>query len=562
MRYLKRLSIVLLILAIAYAVFYGSAGVEVEDGSILLVELEGSYLEGPEPPLLMRLLGRAEEPMAGVLSDFAKAARDERIDTVVIRIRELQVGWAKVQEFRDAITRLREAGRETVAYIEIETFGANKEFYLATAADRVVLAPGTRGPLIGLAAEFFFLGGLWEKLGIEMEVERVGKYKSAAESLAGREMSEPSREMAHSMLDSMNAEFIKGVAEGRKLTPVLVRAAIDEAPYESDRLRQLGLIDDVLFYDELLSQFDGAPEITGAEYAGVEPEEVGFEPVAKFAVIYGSGGVTRRERSAQGGPVLNAMVVSALFDELAEDPEVAAIIFRVDSPGGSPLASDMVWRAVVRAKARKPVVASFSDLAASGGYYVACAADKIVAEPGSLTGSIGVFAMRPVLGGLLTKLGIGFDSIVKSENAEIQLSTRPLSDAGRRRFRADITAAYDQFLDRVAVGRGMSVEQVHEVAQGRVWTGSQALEVGLVDALGGVREAAREAKLLLGIDPEADVALYPYPQPKPLAEQIGAVLGGGVSAYLPDPLKELGQMLSLVPAGAPAALPPFLVKIY
>jgi protease-4 len=566
MRFVKRLVLGLVLLAVLMALFQGSSKVEVEPNSVLLVELQGNYVEGPEPPLLMRMFWKVEKPMASVLSDLAKAERDDRIDVVIIRIRELQIGWAKVQEIRDSITRLNLAGRKTVAYLETETFGSNQEFYLATAANRVVLAPGTRAPLVGLAAEFFFLGGLWEKLGIELEVERIGKYKSAAESISGKSMSEPSREMADAMLESINNRFIGGMAKGRGLSEAQIRAAVDEAPVKAARLQELGLIDEVLFFDELLARYEGQPSIKAEVYAGVDPEDVGFEPVARFAVIYGSGGVTRKPPSStRSGPVLNAQVVSDALNEVANDPEIDAILFRVDSPGGSPLASDIVWRAVERARMKKPVVASLSDVAASGGYYVVCGADRIVAEPATLTGSIGVFAIRPVLSGLLTKLGIGTDSIVMAEHAGVLLSTKNLTLEGRERFRADIRETYNQFIARVAQGRNMSLEAVDEVGQGRVWTGDQALEIGLIDALGGLREAALQAKELVGLEPDDDVALLPYPQPKPLAEQLGDVLGGsqlGVEVWMPSSLRKLESLLSLVPEGAPAVLPPYWVEIH
>ncbi len=566
MRFIKRLVLILILCAVGVALFRSAEPVEVEPGSVLIVELGGAYVEGPEPPMVMRLLGRVDKPLASVLGDLAKAERDDRIEVVVIRIRELKIGWAKVQELRDAILRLNRAGRDTVAFLETETFGSNQEFYLATAADEVVLSPGTRAPLVGLAAEFFFLGGAWEKLGIELEVERIGKYKSAAESISGKSMSEPSREMAEAMLDSINRSFITGMAQGRELSNEWVKAAVDEAPVQTARLQELGMIDEILFFDQLLERYEDKPTIKAEVYAGVDPTEVGFEPVAQFAVVYGSGGVTRQPRSsARSGPVLNAQVVSETLDAVANDPEIDAILFRVDSPGGSPLASDIVWRAVERARLKKPVVASLSDVAASGGYYVICGADRIVAEPATLTGSIGVFAIRPVLGGLLTKLGIGTDSIVKAKHAGVLLSSKGLTEEGRERFRADIRATYNQFIGRVAQGRKMSLEAVNEVGQGRVWTGEQALEIGLVDALGGLREAALQGKELLGLEPDADVALLPYPQPKPLAEQLGEVLGGsqlGAQIWMPSSLRKLESILSLVPEGAPVALPPYWVEIH
>jgi len=564
MRFLKWLLLIVIVVVIANSLVRREEHVNVEEGSVLMLDIQGDYVEAPEPSMVMRLIGRGQEPFAGLLDDLSKAERDARITGLVLRIRELGIGWAKVQELRGALERLAAAGKQTVAYLEVEQFGANKELYLATAAQEVILAPGTRSPLVGLAAEYFFLGGLWEKLGVELEVERMGKYKSAAESLARKEMSEPAREMAESMLASLDDGFVSGMARSRGLSEAQVRLAIDEAPVVAARLEQLGLIDGVRFLDEVLSgTFKNHPIIEGEDYARVDPADVGFSPVAQIALVYGAGGVTRqRSTGPSRGPSLNADEVVSILEEVAKDPKIDAIIFRIDSPGGSALASELVWRAVRQAREHKPVVASFSDLAASGGYYVACGADAIVAEPATLTGSIGVFALRPVLGGLLTKLGIGFDSLEKGKHAGVLLSTKPLSEDARARFHQDIVAAYQLFLARVAEGRGLSTGKVDDVAQGRVWTGQQALTAGLIDEIGGLHEATQRVKKLLKLDPKADVALLPYPQPKPLALQLAQALGGGVSELLPPQLRKLAELSTLVPEGTPAALPPIWVEIH
>ena len=271
-----------------------------------------------------------------------------------------------------------------------------------------------------------------------------------------------------------------------------------------------------------------------------------------------------------GGPVLASETVSEAIDAAAEDPEIRAIIFRIDSPGGSALASDLVWRAVQRAReAGKPVVASFSDVAASGGYYVAAGADRIVAEPGTLTGSIGVFVLRPVLEGLLEKLDVGYAALTRGEHADLLLSARPLSPGARARMRDEVRAVYRLFHERVSAGRDMTTDEVDEVAQGRVWTGAQALEIGLIDALGGLREAAREAKVLAGLDPDADVYLVPYPAPKPLFQQISEAMDVSVRAQLaaalpplPEGVRRGVELLRALPVGAPVLVPPVLPEVH
>lgn len=569
MRRFRRILIVLLIGLLLFWWLSPGAGPTVAPGSILVLNIEGDYVEAAEPSLLVRLIGVERRPFAALLSDLHKAERDDRLAGVVLRIRDLEIGWAKAQEIRDAIAQVSAAGRKTVAYLELTAFAANLEYYVASAADEVVVSPAARAPVIGLAAEFMFLGGFWEIFGIEFEVERIGEYKTFADTFTGRTMSDAHREMADSLLDSIDAQFIAGIAKGRGLTEDFVRNAIDMAAMTPGEMQALDLIDGARFEDEIVAGLGGGPVIAGKDYALVDPASVGFDPVAQFALVYGSGPVIpgRGASSRSGAPVLASETVSRALTEAAEDDAMLAIIFRVDSPGGSALASDVVWRATqVAEKHRKPLIVSFSDVAASGGYYVACGADAIVASPGTITGSIGVVVLRPVLGGLLEKLDIGFAALTRGSHADLALSTQPLSDASRERLRVEAESIYDLFVDRVADGRALAPERVNEIGRGRVWTGAQAAEVGLVDELGGLRTAARRAKIAAGLDPDVDVALIPYPRPLSLAEQLNEALRRiGMSTAPPLPLPRLARLaaewLASVPLDAPALLPPFVFDI-
>jgi protease IV len=526
MRRVRRVFWVLLVL-LAIGWWLLPKGPVIEQDSVLVLDVEGSYVESAESPLLARLTTEPPRPFASLLSDFARAERDDRLAAVIVRVRALDVGWAKAQEIRDAIEQLGER-RRTIAYLEHESFGGNLEYYVASAAQEVFVSEATRAPLVGLAGEYLFFGGLFEKLGIELEVERVGRYKSAAETFSERQMSEAHREMANALIDSIDAQFVAGIAASRQLEERAVRAAIDFAPAEPSELEALGLIDGALGLDAVVARAGGGPMVTADVYAGVTPESLGFAPVAKFAIVYGSGLVTTGEgqTAPAGGPVLASETVSQALEDAAGDLEVAAIVFRIDSPGGSALASDVVWNAARRAREQgKPLIASFSDVAASGGYYVAAGADAIVASPASITGSIGVYVLRPVIGGLLEKLEIGVESITRGAHADLQLSSKPLSPQSRERLRREVNSVYELFLKRVADGRPLDEPGVDAVARGRVWTGAQAAERGLVDELGGLRAAVLRAKKQLGLDPGADVALVPYPAPRPLAEQIGELFG-------------------------------------
>lgn len=501
-------------------------GPEVAPGAALVVPLRGAYVEAPDAPLAARLLGFEQRSLLGTLSQLRKAERDERLAHVVLDIGDLEIGWGKAQELRDAILGLREAGRHPVALLSVAGFGANLEYYVASAAEEVYLAPGGGPPLVGLAQEFLFLGGLWEKLGLPVAVAQAGRYKGAAEQIAASAMTDAFREQAEALLDSVDAQFVAGIAEARGVEPQRVREAFERASSDPAVLQALGLASGVATRAELLAKLGDPEEVTAREYAAVDPARVGFSPEAAFALVYVAGPITTGEGSTSrtGRPVAAADAVIEAIEQAAEDDAVRAIVLRVDSPGGGSFPSELMWRAVQRARERKPVVASFSDYAASGGYYVASAASRIVSQPATLTGSIGVFAVRPALGPLVERFGIGVEVMQRAPHAELNLMTPDLSPDTRAWLEDDVLHVYEVFLGRVAEGRGLDKEAVREIAEGRVWTGEQAHEVGLVDAVGGLRRAVELARAELGLGEDVDVELRLYPPPKPLAEQIAEAL--------------------------------------
>ncbi len=553
----------LLVLLVVAALWWSSRPPTVLPGSAVVIRLQGDYSDAPLSPLRARLFGGGGASLPALLGELSKLELDDRVDTVIVRIRNLSLGWGRVEEIRDALVRLGRKGKKTVAYLELEGFG-NAGYTIATGARRIVAAPGHRNPLVGLAAEYLFLGGLFEKLGVEVEYERIGRFKSAVETFTNQTMSEANREMSASLLDSIEDRFRALIAEGRGLSPERVAAVFAEAPTGGAHMQRLGLIDEILPWEALLEPWDEDHRIPLERYAGVPLEELGFEPEATFALVHGAGPVLVGEGrfSSRGEPVLASDTVAEALHDAAADPEVKAILFRIDSPGGSALASDIVWQAVRAAQAKgKPVVASFSDVAASGGYYVASGADRIVAQPTTYTGSIGVFVLKPVLGGLLEKLGIGVETMTRGPHADLLLATRSIDPSTREVLRDDIRSVYQLFLERVAEGRGLEVEAVDAIARGRVWTGAQAAERGLVDVLGGLRTAAVEARRLVGLDEEAPVVLVEYPKPRPLAEELAELLQGGVSARfapelaLPSTLATWVGFLRQLPEGAPLLVP-------
>lgn len=571
MRRMVRLLVMLAVVAAVIGLLRMGRGPSIEAGSVLLLDIGGHYVEQASEPLLAKLTGQHRTPLVALTSQLRKAQLDSRIKAVVLRIRPLDVGWGKAHEIRDAIVALRDAGRRPIAWMEIESFGSSLEYFVASGAEEVWMAPGTRAPIVGLAAEYLFFGGLWEKIGVQIDVERIGEFKSAAETYAGKAMSDPNRVMVNSLLDSVSGAFVSAVAKSRGITEDEVKAAIDAAPVTPEEMKERKLVDGVAFLDDVVKmQGDSRPLVKGSVYAGVDPSEVGFDPKATFALVYGTGGVVQGDDGgAPREPRLASEAVSRALEDAANDAKMRAIVFRIDSPGGSALASDIVWRAVQQARKKKPVVVSMSDVAASGGYYVAAGADAIVAQPTTLTGSIGVFVLRPMVSGALDKLGIGFASIQRGRHAGLLLSTQPLTPETRARLEAEVQSVYAQFTGRVADGRKMEVSRVDELGRGRVWTGAQAREAGLVDELGGLRKAVEVAKQKAGVAEGDDVALLPYPPPQSLSEQIREALGqAGVSLAenalgLPPTPRLVQRALSWISAlpEGPAVVMPFAVEI-
>ncbi len=576
MRKASRIRVLVLLLLLFLGVFLilrpfsGGPVADIKKGSTLVIDLGGHYVEAPAASPLARLMGSDTRPFIDLLSTFSLVERDERIATVVLRIQPLEIGWGKADELRAAIGRLREKGRKTVALLEVQNFSANKEFYVGSAADELYVAPGAAVPLVGMAAEYVFLGGFWEMLGIQFDIAKAGKYKSAVEVYAERTMSDASREMANSLLDDTYQRFVEALAADREQTPDAIRATIDRGLVQNPALVEAGLIDGEIHLDELLARL-GPDVVEYADYLHTDPRSLGFDPKVQFALIYGSGTVVQGDAEASplsSTPSFASETVSKAIRDAAEDPDIAAIVLRIDSPGGSALASELIWRALRRAREKgKPVIASFSDVAASGGYYAASAADAIVSNPGTLTGSIGVFALRPAVAGLLEKLEIGMDSLTRGAHADFLVAGEKMSPEAHARLQSSVLDTYQLFLKRVSDGRKMMTEKVDAIAQGRVWTGKQALDVGLVDELGGLYTAVRRAKTEVGLGLDVDVALVPFPEQKPLTQQLiemfqtAAIRAGGPEIEWPAPLDRIVAFSRDMPVGTPLLIPPVLVEI-
>ncbi|MFQ5478606.1 MAG: signal peptide peptidase SppA [Candidatus Binatia bacterium] len=542
MRLKKRWILLLVVAAVTLLITVLSRGPSVDDGTYLVVDIKGEYSEGPPRRGLIARILEDRRVLLELLDNLRKARYDKRIEGVVAHVHDLDAGWAQVQDLRDSLLKLKKAGKHVVAFLDANSFGANREYYLASAADEVYVPPGGAPMLKGLSSHYVFLGGVWEKIDIDMEVEQIREYKTAGDMIARRGMSNAHREVANSVLDDINEQFIGGIAEARGLEAAEVQAIVDACPASPNAFVEEGLADGVKYFDELHSSLapeDAPPLLFEEDYTEVDASSVGIETGPRIAVIHASGNIIQGKGSTPSimGMTIGSQTLTEAFADAVADETIRAIVFRVDSPGGSPFASDEVWRQVRLAREVKPVVASLANVAASGGYYMAVAADRIVAQGISTTGSIGVVMFKPNIAGLLGRLGIGSESLVRGRYAGLMDISKGLDRAELSLIRTQMDRTYELFLERVAEGRGMSVEEVDELAGGRVWTGMQALHNGLVDELGGLEDAVTAAARAAAIDDPQSVRLVYFPKRGLLSYELAKLKGRvGLRAALPDPL--------------------------
>ena len=497
---------------------------EVENNSVLILKISGDLPDYVPEDSLAKALGFRKPPsFTELLIMLRKAKVDARVGAVLLDIDAAQFGWGKADELRDAIAEFRKSGKPIYAFMEL---GQNKDYYIAAACEKVFLPPSGDIYVNGFAAEAMFYRGSLDKLGIEPEVIQIGKYKSAPEQYTRKEMSDAQREVINAMLDDYYARFVDAIAAGRKKSPEDVRAIIDNAPYHGSEARQIGLTDGALYrdqvYDELKNRLgykaDDKIRLIGSEsYRDVPADSLGLNNGERVAVIYASGAINvgKSSRGGFSGEMIGSDTFIKAINDAAEDSSVKAIILRVDSPGGSALASDLMWHALENAKAKKPLVVSMADVAASGGYYISCNADKIVAEPSTVTGSIGVFMGKPVVKGLYDWLGVTNEYVMRGKNAGIFRETEKWTPAERAKMEEQTNKIYyDDFVPKVAKGRNKSPEDVNSIGQGRVWTGAQAKQNGLIDEFGGLEKAIEIAKNLAKIPAEKQVKRIIFPTPR------------------------------------------------
>jgi protease IV len=518
-----------------------SRGPTVPTAATLVLRPGGAIEEVIPNDVVGQVLGRSANTVRGLVDELQKAKRDPRIRTVLLMPSALNVPyWAKVQELRDAVVDFKKSGKTVVGFLE---YGDDREYYLATAADRVYLLPSSPLNLTGVASYEIFLRGTLDKIGAYPDFLHIGDYKTAVNQMTEKGFTPAHREMSESLNRDMYEQLIRGIAEARRKSEAEVRALLDRGPFVPEDALRHGLVDGLAYEDQLDDRVpelrDGSRErrrIEGSDYQRISGESIGLRPRSRIAVIYAVGTIASGKSAFD--PVNGAVVGSDTLVEqirrVRDDDSIKAIILRVDSPGGSSVASDVIWRELMITRDQKPsrpLIASMSDLAASGGYYISMPAQAIVAQPGTLTGSIGVYVGKIALGGTLGKVGVNTETVISGANADLYSPFTPFSAAQRAQLQDQIQGFYENFVEKAAESRKMTPERIDAVAQGRVWTGRQAREHGLVDALGGLDVAVKIAKERARIPANEDVELVAYPARRSLYEAISEQFGARMSAW-------------------------------
>jgi protease-4 len=525
---------------------------EVPASTVLQLDLERGIVEYNGGDTLLGYARGAQPSLLEIVRTLGRAGDDKRVKGLIAKVGTPgSLGYGQVQELRDAVRAFRDQGKFAIAYAEsFGEFGpGTKAFYLAAAFDEIWLQPSGSVGLTGLIAEVPFVRRTLEDFELSPQLGRRHEYKTAMNFATETGFTEAHRASAQGLIDSLFAQVVDGIAAGRDLDRQQVRSLVDGGPYLGQEAVDAGLVDGLAYRDEV---FDRAKEKAGA--ADAEEASVlklaayarrldAVESEHKIALIYGVGLLRRGESEIGklfGGAFMGSETVAKALRDAVEDDEVKAILMRIDSRGGSYVASDTIWREVARARqADKPVIVSMGNIAASGGYFVALPAEAIVAEPGTITGSIGVVAGKLATDRFWQRWGVDWDSVQVGANAAMWSFTRPYSDRGQSRLEDFLDRIYADFAAKVKDGRGLPPDKIPAVARGRVWTGKEAKALGLVDELGGLTRAIDLAKRAGGIPAEAEVELRLFPKPKSPLDRLLARFYGAPEALDTTTLAEL-----------------------
>ena len=523
------------------------------------VDLRGTILEKPAGGWPLEGFGPSEPNLADVVFAIDRAAANDNVKALFARLNGTAHGWGAAQELRAAIERFTQTGKPAIAYAT--SFGelspANEGYFLASAFDRIDIQPGALVGLTGLAIAQPSARGLLDLIGIEPNVIKRSEFKSALDLATEYTISPANRSMLEDLLRGFDDHFVKAIASARDIDPGTLRDLIANGPLTANEAQAAGLIDGQSYLGDIRAGLEkefGAdimPVFAAHSEVGPEPDHIAALITAQGMIFQGNGD--------NGDGIASEWLAGKLADAVS-DPSIDAIVLRLDTGGGSAIASETVAHQVAAAKrAGKPIIISMGNAAASGGYWIAQAADRIIAQPTTITGSIGVILAKPSLNGLLDRLGIDIAEITTGPHAGMWSLSRNFTDAERARLNVLIDDIYLAFKQRVAEGRNLPVEAVEEIARGRVWTGAQALELGLVDRLGGLHEAKLEVSELLEAGDAGGVMLLPYPPPPSAFERLTDFFEGGFDPDfgLSSRIESLRRQILAV---QPVAMPPIIIR--
>ena len=530
------------------------------------IDVKGSYPEGDQTP---GLFGDVVEGLSDAIARLDKAAGDKAISGVILKINSPSIGWGKLGEFRAAIGRVRKAGKKVYA---VSDSAGTMDYLLASVCDEIIMPESGVVMVLGLRAEVSFYKNLFDKIGVQPQMLRVGEYKAAAEPYSRTEMSPEFREEMEAILESYYRQMVSTISQGRKLDIAKVKAAIDSGPHSATAAKRLGLIDRITYADDFedaLKKSHRGVEVKFARRYGKKKIDTDFSGFAgmvkmmnlmmgvppgsrrsrgpKIAVIHASGPIfTGKSKSDLfGSKTMGSDTIIKAVKKAQADESVKAIVLRVNSPGGSALASDLMWRSLE--KVDKPLVVSMGDVAASGGYYISMGADAIFAERGTLTGSIGVVGGKLALKGLFEKLGITTSIVSRGKNSGAMSPLDGFSKSERAAMTKLLYEIYDQFTRKAAAGRKMKYETLEKLARGRVYTGEMALKVGLVDKLGTLEDAVAHARKLAGFAPGDKVDRMVLPKAASPFEQLFGPIDPDVESKLATGSLIMQELKSLSP---------------
>jgi protease-4 len=540
--------VLILATIISFMYFEFAKPAKVKPNTYLEISLSGAVAERPMPDIITTFfMGGEPLSMHDIWLNFQKAKADKNIKGIILRIGLLQCDWAKVNEIRDLVLDFKTTGKKTYAYIE-EALDFDKEYYLATACDQIFLHPLGAMIINGIGGHIPFFKGSLEKMGIEAEIEHVEEYKTAYNMFTEKGFTPSHREMIESIYESLFATYVTKVAEAREKEEEEVLALLDKGYFHSESAKESGLVDKLLYQDQLEDILKEGEEsvrrIGHSRYLKTKVSASGLNRGKKIALIYGVGTIHSGE--SMRGQTMGSSTVARWLRRVRKDKSIAAVIFRVDSPGGSAVASDVIGREVALTKKEKPIIVSMSDVAGSGGYWVSMDAHKIVAQPQTLTGSIGVIFGKFNLIKLYEKLGVTSEKITYGKRADIFSSFRRLDPEERDLLKKEILWTYDQFTTKVAQGRQLTKEEVNNIGRGRVWTGQQAIEIGLIDELGGLSTALKIAKERAGIPEEQSVRLVVWPKKTSLFESFFAMSMAKTKLFSDKNLEKLMSTLKML----------------